>query len=258
MDQSRKILFDQNGVKVSLSYYRAEDDMSLHDHDHLQVSWLLAGDLLETNRTQDRELLLPSIGVKPAGFAHANKYGRHGSLILTVAIKPGSSMEDIYRRLNDWQWTPVSDGMNSAYSPAHLIQLINQTDDEAESAIWDLLAVPSSRHTPVLKSPPPWLLRIRDQLQEQTSPQDMRVMAGEAGVHRVYLSRIFTACFGAPPSVYRSRCRVAKALSSVFRGETLAGAALDAGFADQSHFNRQVKTQTGLSPRALHQLVCAA
>jgi len=258
MDQRRKILFDKSGVKVSLSYYKAEDDMQLHDHDHLQVSWLLSGDLLETSRAKDREILMPSVGIKPAGFVHANNYGRHGSLILTVGIKPGSPYQDIYLAHDDWHWSPFVNGNSPSNLPILLSRLIDQKDSEAEAALWDLLALSNPAGPSKLKEMPSWLSRVKDQLRDVSADQDLAALANEAGVHRVYLSRIFTACFGVPPSVYRARCRVAKAMSSVFRGEPLIEAALGSGFADQSHFNRQVKSQTGFSPRSLHQLVCAS
>src|SRR5262249_13884045 len=60
--------------------------------------------------------------------------------------------------------------------------------------------------------------------------------------------RHFRRAFGISPDQYRIRRRLNLARSAIESGVSLAQAAADAGFADQSHLTRQFKQAYGLTP----------
>jgi AraC family transcriptional regulator len=258
MAHSCKVLFDKEGLNVSMSFYGPGQQMKLHTHETTQVSWLLAGHMLESSRFRARDIHMPSCGVKPAGLEHANDYGRHGALILAINIDHADPAPETGFDFDDWRWSPRLAGTYQSGLTKSLVDLMSKCGDEAESAVWDLLALSTSSEEFASPTAPVWLSRVRDQLNECDQALDLALMAKQAGVHRVYLSRAFTHCFGTPPSVYRARCRVARGVAAMMQGESLVDAALDAGFADQSHFSRLAKQQIGLPPKRLHGLLTAA
>ena len=69
-----------------------------------------------------------------------------------------------------------------------------------------------------------------------------------AGLSKYYLLRCFTRQKGITPYRYLETVRVEQAKALLERGAPPAEAALRAGFADQSHFNRFFKTLIGLPP----------
>ncbi len=71
-----------------------------------------------------------------------------------------------------------------------------------------------------------------------------------AGLDRWTLSRQFRAAFGTSPSRFRTLRQLDRARALIQGGAPLAEAALQAGFADQSHLSRQFKRAYGLSPGA--------
>ncbi len=74
-----------------------------------------------------------------------------------------------------------------------------------------------------------------------------------------HLSRIFTACTGAPISRYRNRIRVRSALERIAAGErSLARLALELGFADQAHLTRVVRSEVGHVPSRLRAVLAPA
>ena len=76
----------------------------------------------------------------------------------------------------------------------------------------------------------------------------MEELEREAGLDRWSLARHFRAAFGTSPSRFRTLRQLDRARGVVQRGTALAEAALQAGFADQSHMSRQFKRAYGLTP----------
>jgi AraC-like DNA-binding protein len=70
----------------------------------------------------------------------------------------------------------------------------------------------------------------------------------ETGLDRYSLARAFRRHFGTSPHRYLTMRRLDDVRTSLRTQATLASAACDAGFADQSHMTRQFKQAFGLSP----------
>src|SRR5438270_8774908 len=80
---------------------------------------------------------------------------------------------------------------------------------------------------------------------EQTSAS---ILEKIAGTDRFTIARHFRWAFGTSPDRYRTLRRLALARAAIESGQSLARAASEAGFADQSHLTRQFKRTYGLTP----------
>jgi AraC-like DNA-binding protein len=69
-----------------------------------------------------------------------------------------------------------------------------------------------------------------------------------SGTDRYTLARHFRRAFGTSPDRYRTLRRLALARAAIEGGTPLARAAVQTGFADQSHLTRQFKRTYGLTP----------
>ena len=69
-----------------------------------------------------------------------------------------------------------------------------------------------------------------------------------AGIDRFTIARHFRWAYGTSPDRYRTLRRLEHARSAIENGRSLAQAAAEAGFADQSHMTRQFKRTYGLTP----------
>lgn len=252
MPRRQKTLHQSPGVCVRLSYYGPGERMLPHEHDAHQLSWLLSGELYEERGGQSCEILSAARGFKPADCVHANIYGRHGALVLSINLDDEKTAELLPDKARDWRWSHTD-----TRPAAALLNLMAKQGERADLALTDLLALDEEDADYNGAAPPAWLDRVREQLRDEPDLPGLDVMAAECGVHRVHLSRSFSRHYGLAPSLYRARSRTALGVSCLAEGEGAAHAAAVAGFADQSHFSRWLKKQTGLPPRRLQQWLAA-
>ena len=80
------------------------------------------------------------------------------------------------------------------------------------------------------------------------SPITLAELAGVAGVGLRHLNRVFRVGTGESPHAYILRRRIDRAKLLITSGLSLAEAALQCGFADQSQFSRAFVRTTGVTP----------
>jgi AraC-like DNA-binding protein/quercetin dioxygenase-like cupin family protein len=80
------------------------------------------------------------------------------------------------------------------------------------------------------------------------APVTLAALAALSGVSRFQLLRGFAAAIGATPHAYLLQRRVGLARQLLAAGLSAAEAAIDAGFADQSHMTRAFVRQFGITP----------
>jgi AraC-like DNA-binding protein len=90
---------------------------------------------------------------------------------------------------------------------------------------------------------------VRDHLTAHACEQTPASLLEQiAGIDRFSIARQFRWAFGTSPDRYRMLRRLALARAAIERGQSLARAAAETGFADQSHMTRQFKRTYGLTP----------
>jgi AraC-like DNA-binding protein len=93
------------------------------------------------------------------------------------------------------------------------------------------------------------LLRVRSLIAERPRKRHgISELERTADLDRWSLARQFRAAFGTSPSRFRTMRQLDQVRRFVKSGASLADAALQAGFADQSHMSRQFKRAYGLTP----------
>jgi AraC-like DNA-binding protein len=146
---------------------------------------------------------------------------------------PTPEIRDVLSLLDDID-APISElaGVEAAVAIADALRSLDRRAEDRSVTI-DLRAVELVREF------------LAAHAAEQTPASTLEQIAG---VDRFTLARHFRHAFGTSPDRYRTMRRLALAREAIERGQPLARAAADAGFADQSHMTRQFKRTYGLTP----------
>lgn len=95
----------------------------------------------------------------------------------------------------------------------------------------------------------PAMARVRDLIMADPAARfSVEACERVADLDRWTIARQFRAAFGTSPSRFRTMRQLDQARLLINQGLSLAEAALDAGFADQSHMSRLFKRAYGLTP----------
>lgn len=231
---------------VRLAYYPPAFRMPAHAHDHDQSSIVLAGDFVESTNSRSAELRPGATGFKAAGLHHEDVYGPQGALILSVNTRAGRSTP------SRWRWRLTAESARTRQLAALLFEQPSSHDD----VLTDLAATADGDPWNTGDAAPAWLNHARAAIDDDPAEARAATLAAAAGVSRVHLSRRFIAAFGEPLSLYRRRAMIAKGLRALINDRLAPGAAAaDAGFADQAHFTRALRLETGMTPARLAALM---
>ncbi|WP_157973615.1 AraC family transcriptional regulator [Tropicimonas sp. IMCC34043] len=100
---------------------------------------------------------------------------------------------------------------------------------------------------------------FRDRLSLATEqgegPLRIEELAGHLDLSRFQFSRLLRNMIGLQPRRLRLQLMVATAQSEIVSGVPLSSAAMNAGFSDQSHMNREFRRTLGITPREYQRVV---
>ena len=137
----------------------------------------------------------------------------------------------------------------------------HKTDSAAHLAIeglaLELLAEAVRRPSTGMRTAPPWLVQARAMIAEHFAETlTLTHVAARVGVHPVHLATTFRQKYGVTIGEFVRRLRIEHACSELTKGDLpLAAIALQAGFADQSHFSKAFKSYVGTTPGNYRRIV---
>jgi AraC family transcriptional regulator len=230
------------GTLAQLTFYPPGLRQPAHSHERGHVSIIVAGSLHEVSAGRDQFGCTLQLNLRPCDSTHEVQFGPQGALILSVDVE-GAEMR---RTASGW--------VHRGLSPAQRMLLgwvLNEGvagGKEVGDCIQDLVA--GIEEESLRGRPPRWLIGARDRLMEDPAAR-IDSLAGAASVHRAHFARAFQHWFKTPPSVFRRRAMLSRAIAAIAAGQSLALAAHTAGFADQSHFCRSMRSMIGTTPHRL-------
>ena len=238
------------GFTLTEYSYASGAALPRHEHQFAYLSFPLSGSYEERCGAAAFHCSATSAVFHPKGEVHDDRFGGGPTRIFSVEIA------------DSWLERMQDDGMRTAArleiasrsmarAAAKLRRLMRMPEHSLlriDAAAIDLLAaVPAAGADKVA---PRWLEMAVDLLrQSQPRRASMHELARIAGVHPVHLARTFRRVYGCTIGEYVRDLRVECAMKLLRGAQPLDEIALAAGFADQSHFCRELKRAVGLTPR---------
>jgi AraC family transcriptional regulator len=241
------------GLNVIESAYREGVELPLHDHQNPHFCFVLDGVYEERLGRRWVRRTSADMAWYPAEVSHAERHlasGRH----LLVEIDHGQLaelLEDV-----DAPREPIDLRGSRATLLARLLHReLGIGDDVSPLAMHGLVlemtaeACRFGRNVDE-RDTPRWLRAVHGRLEEEfRDPPSLDELAADAGVHRAHLARVFRSRYGCTVGERIRRLRIEFACERLAgTGDPLATIAIEAGFADQSHFSRSFRAVTGVTP----------
>lgn len=245
-----------SGISLSERSYPAGFEMPRHTHAEAYVTVALDGSYREQAAGTSRLCRERTVVFRPAGEPHASRFHEHGGRCLRVAFAdawvarlteamrlPERSIDTSDRRAT-WLGAQLREELRSddAVAPVAVEGL-------ALALLADVARAPRFART---RDDPPWLRSVLERIRaEYRTSLTLADLAVSAGVHPVHLARVFRERQGTTVAALVRRLRFEWSLRELrASNRPLAEVALEAGYADQSHFSRAFRNATGLTPKA--------
>jgi len=261
MDPGESYLISTRSIDqrcINEVFYPAGMQQDRHHHDSASLSFVASGRYEERLGRQAHSRSMSTLVYHPAGEWHSVAF-ESDVRILSIEFRgrePASIFADSLDRGSSHRSKLV------AWLGSRLEREMTRSDNASTLAIDGLLSemLAEGSRGKVLsgeKGSATWLARATDFLHDNfQAAVTLEEVAQIAGVHSAHLSRVFRQKMGCTVGEYARRLRFEFACQQILSTEgRLCDVASEAGFADQSHFNRIFRTRLGVTPytyRKLH------
>ncbi len=152
------------------------------------------------------------------------------------------NIEEFNNQVTDY--TAIEKSAASLHQRLFEVQSLTQRVSLLEDYLWNRLSLPEKR-----KSKIALVHNIMEELRRDDFFDNIENVAGRYGITSRYLQKLFLQYTGLTPKLYSKINRFQNSLNLVIKSDIpLTTIAYDCGYSDQSHFIREFKSFTGITP----------
>lgn len=189
----------------------------------------------------------------PPGVEHRDSFEQPGGRFLSVSFMPPAGA-----RRGEPLRLHRGPGLTAAKALVGAVATFREGDAlRTEGLLLTLAGAVLQPHELDEDPAPEWVLRAHEMILDNAREAglEIREVAWMCGAHPVSLARRYRRHFGTSPSFALRQARVSRAAAVIGGGTSIAEAADECGFADQSHLTRDFRRVFGLSPARYRQLL---
>jgi AraC-like DNA-binding protein len=241
--------------EFTLTEIRYAPKLHIPRHEHRDAGFCLAfeGSYVESYGREQLDVSPRTVTFSPAGAPHMNTFSPSGAHCFTVDIAPAwfeshdgaLASSDVPAKFTDGEVVGVARRLFREFRRDDAVSTI-----ATEGLTLELIAA-AFRAQPRTRGAAPRWLRTAEELMRARFATRFRIaeIAREAGVHPVHLASVFRTHHGCTIGTFVRELRIESARRHLARSSApLAEVALTCGFANQSHFTREFRRVTSLTP----------
>lgn len=237
---------------ISITKHPAQSEISTHAHAKPYLCLLASGIYKEESNTSNL-ITTGEIIYRTANYEHANRFLNQDSVCLNIEIDNELNFMD----KNDFK-LPSKESKQKIALEAYKVlfavkngvptDLLNIYCHESMLAVIDGL-----EH----KGDVNWIKKVKDYINDNPlAPISLQELSHLFGLHPNYIVRKFKSVTGMKLSEYLTKIRLDHSISNLLLTEDrLTDIAIDAGFYDQSHFNRNFKKYLNTTPKLFRKVI---
>jgi AraC family transcriptional regulator len=249
---------DLDGASLFETVHRRQTEVPVHEHEFPYLTLLINGKYREPFARGDSHFLPFSAVFHPTQTRHSGMVEDQGCRFFTLELEPSwlRKMEAELPQCSVFDWH----GQRFLWL---LLRLFREYRDEQvrfpltmESLTLEVLAALAGNKDEDANQPASTWQHLREKMHDSyREPLRIGDLASAAGVHPVYVARLFRRRTGLTPGEYLQRLRAQHACRLMQKPElSLCAVALDSGFCDQSHMNRVLLRFAQCSPGTIRTL----
>lgn len=247
---------------ASVRNYPAGMRQKAHAHAETTITMVLTGSLLERVANKDEQARALSVVIKPRDTEHSDHFLTPVTTLQIVVSEPDDEdLRHAQPAMRAWSWRHAAPPVRSFLELLRVVRSDDSPDKvrRVEQATVEALAsLEQNGAATAPGSPPQWLTRVSEEVDDCTRLPSVRALAASAGVHPVYLARQFRRWYGCSITEHCRHARLRRGIDRiVMKAGSLSEVAVDADFADHAHMCRLFRREIGMTPSMYRHLVSA-
>ena len=244
------------GLSVIETEYHSKVFEGWHSHENAHITLFLKGGTLEKRKQASHTVSPGSILFYHSDELHLNSDTQFPSVNINIEIEAGLLREfELTEALLD---KAIADNAQSKFMILKMYRECLQQDTYSSDSIRMLFAQLSGSldHRDQFQNAPRWVKHLYELLNDRWNENpNLKQLAGILAVNHITISKHFPRYFGCTLGEYMRRLKVNRSLALIQNPAlSLTDVGMQCGFADQSHFIRIFKEQTGFLPRQFQKL----
>lgn len=237
---------------ISLTKHPAHSEIANHSHAKPYLCLLASGMYEEESHTSNI-ITTGDVIYRTANYEHANHFSNQGGICINIEI----DNEADFMNQNDFKLPLVESKQKSSLETYKALFGFKRGISSDLLNIYCYEAMLSHVDGSMGKGDLNWVKQVKERIHDNPlSPISLRELSHTIGLHPNYIVRKFKEVTGSKLSEYLTKVRLEHSINHLLVSEqNMTSIALNSGFYDQSHFNRNFKKHLQTTPKLFKKVV---
>ncbi|KAF2336329.1 helix-turn-helix domain-containing protein [Flavobacterium daemonense] len=256
LGNTKNIFKTREGIAVVETEYQNKVYEGWHSHNNAHITLFLKG-----GTTEKRKNFSETVGPGSLLFYHSDELHLNQNTLLPSRNINIEIEENLLKELFISEAQIEKSIQNSVHAKSLILKIFKEsqaadhfTNDNVKMLFAQLSN--TNEHLERFEKSPFWVKSLKELLNDCWNENpNLNELAQILNLNPISISKHFPRYFGCTLGEYMRRIKINRSLSLIHSNEiNLTEVALECGFADQSHFIRTFKNQTGFLPKQFQKL----